>query len=207
MSARDNILARVRQALQQPTAQKLAKPDFTQPIYQPSEEQDLVVQFAQEFSKAKVDLFFCENLEQFLLDLKHYLQKRSLRQIHVVEPYLQELLKLINITFIPDLTEITAIEGAITLCESLIARTGSIVVSSHQTRSLTIYPPIHIVVAFTSQVTPDVASALHNLQQSYSSFPSLISVISGPSQTADIEKTLVLGAHGPKELTLFLVDE
>jgi L-lactate dehydrogenase complex protein LldG len=36
--------------------------------------------------------------------------------------------------------------------------------------------------------------------------PSMISMISGPSRTADIEKTLVLGAHGPKELVLFLVE-
>jgi L-lactate dehydrogenase complex protein LldG len=36
--------------------------------------------------------------------------------------------------------------------------------------------------------------------------PSLISTITGPSRTADIEKTLVLGAHGPKELFVFLLD-
>jgi len=35
--------------------------------------------------------------------------------------------------------------------------------------------------------------------------PSLISVITGPSRTADIEKTLVLGAHGPKELLAMIV--
>ena len=37
--------------------------------------------------------------------------------------------------------------------------------------------------------------------------PSMISFITGASRTADIEKTLVKGAHGPKELTLFLVDD
>ena len=35
----------------------------------------------------------------------------------------------------------------------------------------------------------------------------MISVITGPSRTADIEKTLVLGAHGPKEVFVFLLDE
>jgi len=35
----------------------------------------------------------------------------------------------------------------------------------------------------------------------------MISLITGPSRTADIEKTLVMGAHGPKELYVFLLDE
>jgi L-lactate dehydrogenase complex protein LldG len=37
--------------------------------------------------------------------------------------------------------------------------------------------------------------------------PSMINMITGPSRTADIEKTLVLGAHGPKELMLFLIED
>jgi L-lactate dehydrogenase complex protein LldG len=37
--------------------------------------------------------------------------------------------------------------------------------------------------------------------------PSVVSLITGPSRTADIEKTLVMGAHGPKELFLLLVEE
>jgi L-lactate dehydrogenase complex protein LldG len=37
--------------------------------------------------------------------------------------------------------------------------------------------------------------------------PSMISMITGASRTADIEKTLVMGAHGPKELVLFLIDD
>ncbi|MFZ4706049.1 MAG: LUD domain-containing protein, partial [Bacteroidales bacterium] len=35
----------------------------------------------------------------------------------------------------------------------------------------------------------------------------LISVITGPSRTADIEKTLVMGAHGPRELFVFLIED
>jgi L-lactate dehydrogenase complex protein LldG len=38
-------------------------------------------------------------------------------------------------------------------------------------------------------------------------FPSMVSLTTGPSRTADIEKTLVLGAHGPKEIILFFIDD
>jgi len=37
--------------------------------------------------------------------------------------------------------------------------------------------------------------------------PSMISIATGPSRTADIEKTLVLGAHGPKEVYVFFIDQ
>jgi L-lactate dehydrogenase complex protein LldG len=66
---------------------------------------------------------------------------------------------------------------------------------------------VHIVVAYTSQLVHDIKDGLQLVQDKYGDrLPSMISLISGPSRTADIEKTLVLGAHGPKELILFLVE-
>jgi L-lactate dehydrogenase complex protein LldG len=66
---------------------------------------------------------------------------------------------------------------------------------------------VHIVIAYTSQLVEDIKDGLRLVQERYGDrLPSMISMISGPSRTADIEKTLVLGAHGPKELVLFLVE-
>jgi L-lactate dehydrogenase complex protein LldG len=63
------------------------------------------------------------------------------------------------------------------------------------------------VIANTSQIVPDIKDALTGMKERYGkNLPSLVSVITGPSRTADIEKTLVMGAHGPKELYLFLID-
>jgi L-lactate dehydrogenase complex protein LldG len=63
------------------------------------------------------------------------------------------------------------------------------------------------VLANTAQLVGDVKEALGVLRQKYDGiFPSAVSVISGPSRTADIEKTLVMGAHGPKELYVLLVE-
>jgi L-lactate dehydrogenase complex protein LldG len=73
---------------------------------------------------------------------------------------------------------------------------------------LGIFPPIHIVVAFASQILPDINDGLEFIKAKYhDSLPSMISLVTGASRTADIEKTLVLGAHGPKELAVFLVDD
>jgi L-lactate dehydrogenase complex protein LldG len=54
----------------------------------------------------------------------------------------------------------------------------------------------------------DVKDALQLIKKRYEGqLPSLISFATGPSRTADIEKTLVVGVHGPKEVYCFLVDE
>ena len=71
-------------------------------------------------------------------------------------------------------------------------------------RSLSIFPPIHIVIAFASQLVEDIQDGLELVKKKYATLPSMICLTTGPSRTADIEKTLVLGAHGPKELVVFL---
>ena len=83
-------------------------------------------------------------------------------------------------------------------------------VSNHQAagRRLSIFPHQHIVVARTGQLVLDLKDAFALLKKKYGTqIPSMVSNITGPSRTADIEKTLVLGAHGPKELFVFLVDD
>jgi L-lactate dehydrogenase complex protein LldG len=99
---------------------------------------------------------------------------------------------------------------SITGCESLVARTGSIVLSSAASsgRTTSVYAPIHICIAHTGQLVYDPADALALLQKKYGQqLPSQISFASGPSRTADIEKTLVTGVHGPKEVFCFLMEE
>jgi L-lactate dehydrogenase complex protein LldG len=92
----------------------------------------------------------------------------------------------------------------------LVARTGSIVVSSRQTsgRRLPVIAEVLIVVAYPNQVCGELKDALNMVKTKYDgTLPSQITFITGPSRTADIEKTLVKGVHGPKEVYLFFVDE
>jgi len=71
---------------------------------------------------------------------------------------------------------------------------------------VSVYAPIHICIAYTDQLVYDIDEALISLQQEYGEqLPSMITLATGPSRTADIEKTLVVGVHGPKEVFCFLV--
>jgi len=90
-----------------------------------------------------------------------------------------------------------------------VARTGTIVLSAHSNgRTPSVYAPVHVCIAHTRQLVYDVRDALQLIKDRYAGqLPSLITFASGPSRTADIEKTLVTGVHGPKEVYLFLLDQ
>jgi L-lactate dehydrogenase complex protein LldG len=73
-------------------------------------------------------------------------------------------------------------------------------------RALSILPPHHVVLARRDQLLPDLPAAYALVKTKYAdNYPSLLCLISGPSRTGDIERILVLGAHGPKKLTIFCV--
>ena len=72
-------------------------------------------------------------------------------------------------------------------------------------RQMSVYPPQHIVIAKKDQLVDYLHTAYDKIQEKYpDQLPSQITLITGPSRTADIEKTLVMGAHGPRELYVFL---
>jgi L-lactate dehydrogenase complex protein LldG len=95
----------------------------------------------------------------------------------------------------------------ITGCEALIAQTGSVLVTSRSSggRALTCLPPHHVVLATAEQLIADLPTAYALLRQRYQpEWPTFMGLITGPSRTGDIERILVLGAHGPKRLTVIL---
>ena len=108
-----------------------------------------------------------------------------------------------------DKNALESCDAGITSCEALVAQTGSILVSSATSggRALSILPHVHVVVATSDQIVATLADALHAMRHRHEGhLPSMLSFITGPSRTGDIERILVLGAHGPKELILILVD-
>ena len=107
-----------------------------------------------------------------------------------------------------DKHELEKCDVGISECDALVAQTGTVVVTSRTSggRALSCLPPHHIVIARRDQLVPDLPAAFALIKQKHGAkFPSMISFITGPSRTGDIERILVLGAHGPKKLTIFCV--
>jgi len=162
------------------------------------------------YTKVPQPIIFCEDEIQFIENIISLAEQKKWKHIYCWEPSLQAILAKYDYPFAASENEFISADVGITLCEGLVARTGSILIhsSTHAGRRLSIYPNSHIVLAYTSQIFPDMKDALADLKNKYGEkLPSLYTAITGPSRTADIEKTLVLGAHGPKELFLFLIDD
>jgi L-lactate dehydrogenase complex protein LldG len=106
------------------------------------------------------------------------------------------------------ITELEQCDVGLTECDALVAQTGSVLVTTRSAggRALSVLPPHHVVLARREQLVGDLSDAIALLKAKYSAnYPSFISFITGPSRTGDIERVLVLGAHGPKKLTILCV--
>ena len=104
-----------------------------------------------------------------------------------------------------DVQALERCDVGITACDALVAQTGTLVVTSRSSggRALSVLPPHHLVIARREQLVADLPAAFELIQRQYSpDYPSMISFVTGPSRTGDIERILVLGAHGPKKLTV-----
>ena len=101
--------------------------------------------------------------------------------------------------------------GAVTTCDALIAETGTVILSrnEHRTRSSSLVIATHCVVASPDQIVSTLDEYLLQQKKSDPGWlhgTSALTLITGPSRTADIEKVLIQGMHGPRELVLILVD-
>jgi L-lactate dehydrogenase complex protein LldG len=165
------------------------------------------VNFAQEFSKVGGVFIYCENESEAVSALSALNTECEWHNIYCAEPEFQYMLTQAGVPFESDEESLQELKVGITGCEFVIARLGSIMVSSKNSRRLNVYPETHVVIAYVDQLVDDLKDAFEAVQAKYSGkLPSLLSVITGPSRTADIEKTLVMGAHGPRELFLILLE-
>lgn len=208
-TSREKVLKNIRNALISKTSSPYPDIDFDSSVYNEITD-TLDIVFAEEFSKVAGQFVYCENERDLVSNLSILFSQRNWFNTFCLEERIQEWLKAANISYSQIEEELLDMNVSVTFCEFLVARLGSIMVSSRQVsgRRLNIYPPVHIVIAYSSQLVPDIKHALAGIKAKYSDqFPSLVSLITGPSRTADIEKTLVMGAHGPKELFVFLIDD
>jgi L-lactate dehydrogenase complex protein LldG len=207
-SARENILARLKAAQDHRGEIEVTSPDFTSPIYHPLNE-SLSQEFKINLELIGGQVILCKSKSEIADQVKHICKERNQSKIFCTDPKLQEILTG-SIEIDSDENSFLGLNIGVTSCEFLIAHLGSVLISSAQIsgRRLNVFPEMHIVVAEQSQLTDYLDQALEKMQNKYKNeLPSLISNITGPSRTADIEKTLVMGMHGPKTLIVLISEQ
>jgi L-lactate dehydrogenase complex protein LldG len=204
-ASKENILKRIRQALSHPVSLPFPNSEGAQSVFKAPSDDDAVV-FAEEFTKLQGKFAFCADDNDLVRQLSELIHEREWNSVYCREDAIKELIKNIAVNHTDDLANC---DVSITGCEYLVARTGTIVMSAAQQsgRTASVYAPIHICIAYNHQMVYDLKEALQFIKEKYNNrLPSLITFASGPSRTADIEKTLVTGVHGPKEVYCFLVE-
>ncbi|MBX2921538.1 MAG: LUD domain-containing protein [Chitinophagaceae bacterium] len=163
--------------------------------------------FERSFTRLQGVFFSCSHINDIAGLLTQFPPSLLHGQWCCTVPELIPVLQQAGISLVNDVLQA---EVALTDCECLVARTGSVVLSAGQSsgRALPVYAPVHIVIANVGQLLYDTGNAISFLQGKYEdNLPSSLHFIAGPSRTGDIEKTLVMGVHGPKDVFVLLIKE
>lgn len=203
LKAKQNTLKKIREALSHSVPLPFPQSEGGQSLFEGIID-DEDISFAKQFSVLGGKFAFCSNIIELKAELVKLFTTRNWKNVFFETPGMNHTIP----TDYHHYEDLASCEAAVTSCECLVARTGSMVLSSlNGGRAASAYCPVHICIAFSNQVMPDIKDAFSYLKSKYpSGLPSFITFASGPSRTADIEKTLVTGVHGPKEVFCFLVD-
>ncbi len=176
--------------------------------------EDQLACFRENAANLKVDFFAVNSRDELLQRLVELRDSEGWKKIATHQGELTDFttgalgLPVVKTDTTYDVHELEACNAGITECDALVAQTGSVLVTNRSAggRALSVLPPHHVVIARREQLLRDLPAAFQFLKQKYgANYPSMMSFITGPSRTGDIERILVLGAHGPKKLTIFLV--
>lgn len=208
-TSREKILKNIRNSLINKLENPFGDVDFSSPVLVEQEEIP-EVQFATKLNECGGIFVYCANEKDVGANLIALIEREGWKNILCADEKTSGLISRHGIDLIDNPDEFNSVSVGITACDFLISRFGSVMVSSGlgSGRRIFVFPEIHVVVAKASQVVPELKDALAGMKKKYAgNFPSQITVITGPSRTADIEKTLVMGAHGPKSLYVFMIDD
>ena len=205
-SSRDEILKRIETVRKGRSSFRSIPIEKGKEIYKPILP-DALSCFKTELEAISGKCIICSDEQEVFAEINKFVSERRFPYVFCRDKSLFDKLEKNNIPCSGKEDDFGSMQAGISTCEFLIARTGSVMVSaaSPSGRQMHVFPPVHIVVAKSSQLVDYIEDALIAIRQKYGdNLPSAITTITGPSRTADIEKTLVLGAHGPKEIIVFV---
>jgi L-lactate dehydrogenase complex protein LldG len=205
--SREKILARIRTALREPGPRH--EPVKAGPIFAPVT--DLFDRFQKECGINITEFVAVPNLRASAVAIKEILAALPPGEIFVQDsPDFRELAAewqdARTVQWSSEGGPKESAQATISACEALVAQTGSVLVSAAcGGRGASVVAPVHIVVATINQLLPDIDAALARVQERGTvAQNSFLCLITGSSRTADIEKILVMGAHGPRRLIVVL---
>ena len=108
-----------------------------------------------------------------------------------------------ELTTSPNAADLFGYDVGVTTAQAAIAETGTLVLESESERHrlVSLLPPVHVAIVKAEDICPTLGDALRYVRRDgQSGMSRAITFITGPSRTADIELTLTIGVHGPKEL-------
>lgn len=196
-----------------PQAAPLTVRDWLPPVGDSFE--DRVASFARQSTELRTEFHLCATRAEAFTRLQEISKREGFKRIashraELTDAACAELKLPVLLTDQPySKIELEKCHAGLSECDALVAQTGSVIVTSRSAggRALSVLPPHHIVLARRDQLLRDLPEAFALLRERYGAdYPSFMSVITGPSRTGDIERILVLGAHGPKKLTVLLFD-
>ena len=107
-----------------------------------------------------------------------------------------------------DRTRLEACDVGVTTAQFAVAETGTLVLlsSAERHRLTSLLPPVHVALVPLERVVTGLGDALgHARTAGDGSPPPLVTLITGPSRTGDIELQMVMGVHGPRDLHVVLI--
>ncbi len=188
ITSKEKILKKVRQALNYKSKSNFQNIDLESNVFTRPEGETLAEAFVKKFSAAAGQFVYCDNQFDCVDKLLDLIEQRKWKYLFSWEEEIQNLLTDSGINYYDKKENLEKIQASVTGCESLLAISGSILVSSSKnSRVLTIWPPVHVVIAKRSQLVLDIKESFQQLKNRYGrNMPSLLTFITGPSRTADL---------------------
>lgn len=215
MSAREDILARLRAALGRTGANRVTAQADVDAAFaaravgpRPPAEDDPPARFRRQSLLMSSTVDEVARMEDVPAAAARYLAGQGLVSRGVVWPALATLdWAAAGLALEPRAAREDDLVG-VTGCFCAVAETGSLMVCSgpDTPAATSLLPETHIAVVPASRIVAGMEEAWALARQELGALPRAVNFISGPSRTGDIEMTIVLGAHGPYRVHLILVD-
>ena len=227
--SREVVLSRIRRALLRPGARHGEEQKVPQKELSATDRVDssrLLQQFQEESARVGGEPRFCEDMEEAVRGIQDLIAGAGLRRVAVSSHDIcrrhrlaQELSALLPEASVwseggdPESQasrrqssgRLAQADLSVTGAEFLIAESGTVLLaSSSSSRQISLLPTVHLALATPDQLYPSLEAVFKHLGTvpEEGRLPAALTLVTGPSRTADIEKVLIKGAHGPvRQLT------